>query len=158
MSRLRRVPVWADGERTVTARLLEQASFYAMEDVPPYAQALWREHLHLGSEHDAGVDFFSPDFEFYVDDIKLRRWKLKQREFEQEQVREAELVELAGWGRYSVGSVWMLSETDGTWLRVGGILDRTVMPNGDQSPSVQALVDDFHVIRREYEDDYDYAD
>lgn len=150
------MPVWTDGQRTVTARLLEQTSFYTMEDVPPYAQALWREHLHLGPEHDAGVDFFSSDFEFYVDDIKLRRWKLKQRGLEAD--REAELVELAGWSRYSVGSLWILSEADGTWLRVGRILDRTVMYHEpDQSASYQALVDDFHVIRREYEDDYDYA-
>jgi hypothetical protein len=154
---LRRVPEWSDGMRTLTARLLEQSRFYEMDDVVEPVSTLWREHLKLQTHVDnCAPDFFSPEFDLYVDDIKLRRWNLSQRTLGPEgYILSVELLELTAWpGDNEHGSVWV--QNLGMWSLIAKIIDGWVKEVADASPELIALVQDFQVIRREYDVDYDY--
>jgi hypothetical protein len=159
---LRRVPQWSDGVRSVTARLIEQVTFFDMDDLTETARTLWLEHLgHPNSASDC--DFFCRDFEQNVDDIKLRRWTLEQSA----PGLIMQVLELTAWpGDNEHGSVWVLSDL-GVWIKVGYICDQRVDMDRQVSQAVQStqsthdlqsFIHDFNVVRREYDFDYHYAD
>jgi hypothetical protein len=146
---LRQVPQWSDGRRTVSARLIEQANFYAIEDVPEMVQALWVQHL--GCE-PGNWDFFSLNFDGHVDYIRLRRWTLEQSAPRLE-ILLLELTACPGDNEH--GSIWGFSDR-GTWTKIGTIVDGSVDVVGHRTDDLLTLIRDFHVIRREFDYDYDY--